>query len=39
MNMVFVNRCLVTRDKLEILEVVISLILGSFIKMYLLTII
>lgn len=37
-NMLFVNWCLVTRDKLEILEYIISLILGSFMKMYLLTI-
>lgn len=33
--MLFVNWCLVTRDKLEILEYTISLILGSLMKMYL----
>lgn len=38
MNKLFVNWCLVTRDKLEILEYIISLILGSLMKMYLLTI-
>lgn len=37
-NMLFVNWCLVTRDKLEILEYIISLILGILMKMYLLTI-
>lgn len=36
--MLYVNWCLVTRDKLEILEDIISLIIGSFMKMYLLTI-